>query len=191
MQGDGVAVQGLLQGTYVVRGNDGHADVHFGQELLHELARAPVAVACGDDVAPRGHQREQHAGDATHTGCGHNTVLGPLQCSELLLHRLDRGVAVAPVLVAVPAALVEVNDLLRVVEEVGRRLCDGRGQTVVVVLPPRPFPFVDAPAAHALQLLLLLLLLVVLLLGLLGHHAIGPGDGGVLADGSWADHQAL
>jgi hypothetical protein len=50
---------------------------------------------------------------------------------------------------------------------------------------------VDAPAAHALQLLLLLLLLVVLLLGLLGHHAIGPGDGGVLADGSWADHQAL
>mmetsp|Transcript_12752 Transcript_12752/g.34767 ORF Transcript_12752/g.34767 Transcript_12752/m.34767 type:complete len:270 (-) Transcript_12752:125-934(-) len=179
-----VALQCLLQCLKVIRRDDGHANVHFGQELLHELARAPVAVAGGDDVATRGHQRQQHARHAVHARRGYDAVLGTLQRHQLFLHRFNGRVPVAPVLVAVPPALIEVNDLLRVVEEVGGGLCDGRGKRVVVLLPPGPLSLMDALAAHPLQLLLLKELVGLLLLLRGGHLCYRGAALGLLLLGS-------
>lgn len=44
-------LKSLLQSSHVRRVQDSCSHAHLGQDSLDELASAPVAVCCGDDVA--------------------------------------------------------------------------------------------------------------------------------------------
>jgi hypothetical protein len=54
---------------HVSRVDHSGADAHLGQHSLDELARAPIAVCCGDDVPPSRHQCQQHGCRRIHAGC--------------------------------------------------------------------------------------------------------------------------
>mmetsp|Transcript_13584 Transcript_13584/g.39341 ORF Transcript_13584/g.39341 Transcript_13584/m.39341 type:complete len:481 (-) Transcript_13584:300-1742(-) len=125
-----VLIERLFQARQVVGRKDGQANIHLRQKVDHELARAPVAVRRGNDVAVSGHEGQEHAGHAVHATRRHQTVLRALQVANLGLHRLHRRVAVAAILVALEPTLVILDELPGVVEPVRGCLHDRRRQRV-------------------------------------------------------------
>ena len=122
--------QCLLQRPQVSRVDHGSRDAHLGQHGLNKLAGAAVAVRGGHNVAARRHQRQQHCGGSIHSRRRHQTVLRPLQPSNLLLTGPRCWVAIAPILIAAIAALLISNQLRRVPKRVCGSLDDGRCERV-------------------------------------------------------------
>jgi hypothetical protein len=89
-----------------------------------------VGIVRDDDVVFTAHQREYGCGDGAHAGSEQDTILCAAHDGHSVLGDLFRGIAVTPVFkmrMAVPCIRL---DMRRVLEGIGRRLHNGRGDGV-------------------------------------------------------------
>ena len=111
-----------------------HLHAEASEELPHELARAPVAIARHDHMVAGLEQLEHRGRHRGHAAREEGAVFGSFEGGDLALGRAHGRIAVATVLLALLAAFEVVDDLCRVLEGVGGGADDGRRHRVVSAL---------------------------------------------------------
>src|SRR5438045_9331897 len=93
-----------------------HLHAEASEELPHELARAPVAIARHDHMVAGLEQLEHRGRPSGHAALEEGAVFGSMEGGDLALVRAHGRVGVATVLLALLAAVEVVDDSCRCLE---------------------------------------------------------------------------